>query len=390
MRPRTFSLLLVALLFPLAAASQSVPAPRVVDLTAADGTKLKATYFSAGKPGPGVLLLHQCNRQRKVWDPLAASLAQSGLNVLTLDFRGFGESGGTPLDKLTPAEATQVFTQQFPADVDVALQFLQAQPGVKRDVIGAGGASCGVNQSIHLARRRPEIKSLVLLSGNTDRDGRQYLKQSKLPLFMSAADDDGPTVEFMQWMISLSSVSGNHFQRYAVGGHGIEMFAPHPELTGLIVDWFDTTLLKTPGRAAPGQTAAASAEPHILELIDTPGGAAKVGQMLAKARRRDLKAVLFSEAVVNAIGYEHLQAGDDEGAIAAFKLNVSAYPRSANVYDSLADAYLDDGQDDLALENTQKALQLLESDTTSPEARKKAIRDSAEQKLKQLGAAPPK
>ena len=55
---------------------------------------LKATYFNSGKPGPGVLLLHQCNRQRKVWDGLAQQLAAAGIQVLTLDLRGFGESGG--------------------------------------------------------------------------------------------------------------------------------------------------------------------------------------------------------------------------------------------------------------------------------------------------------
>jgi len=58
---------------------------RVVDLTASDGTKLKATYFAAAKPGPGVLLLHQCNRQRKVWDGLAEQLSAAGINVLTFD-----------------------------------------------------------------------------------------------------------------------------------------------------------------------------------------------------------------------------------------------------------------------------------------------------------------
>ncbi len=77
---------------------------RTVDLTATDGTKLKGTYFSAGKAGPGVLLLHQCNRQRKVWDALAQQLSAAGLNVFTFDYRGFGESGGTPEGKLTPAE----------------------------------------------------------------------------------------------------------------------------------------------------------------------------------------------------------------------------------------------------------------------------------------------
>jgi len=36
------------------------PAPRMVDLTEADGTTLRATYF-AHEPGPGMLLFHQCD-----------------------------------------------------------------------------------------------------------------------------------------------------------------------------------------------------------------------------------------------------------------------------------------------------------------------------------------
>ncbi|HEY6253742.1 MAG TPA: hypothetical protein VI685_27620, partial [Candidatus Angelobacter sp.] len=123
-------------------------APQVVDLTAADGTKLKASYFAASKPGPGVLLLHQCNRQRRIWDGLALQLEAAGLHVLTLDFRGFGQSGGKLFDQLTPQEAGQAFAQTFPGDVDTALEYLKSQPGVKKDVIGVGGASCGVNQAI--------------------------------------------------------------------------------------------------------------------------------------------------------------------------------------------------------------------------------------------------
>src|SRR5580704_11052542 len=87
----------------MAAALTCAPAgfagQRSVDLTASDGVKLKANYFDAGKPGPGVLLLHQCNRDRKVYDGLATMLSGAGLNVLTIDNRGFGESGGTPHDK---------------------------------------------------------------------------------------------------------------------------------------------------------------------------------------------------------------------------------------------------------------------------------------------------
>ena len=93
---------------------------------------------------------------------------------------------------------------------------------------------------------------------------------------------------------------------------------------------------------------------------------------------------IFS-SVVNIIGYDRLQSGATRDAVEILKLNASAYPDSANVYDSLSDAYLADGQKDLARQNAQEALRRLESDTTDPEVRRNAIRTSAEQKLKQLG-----
>jgi dienelactone hydrolase len=385
----SLALLLGAIIASTVTSAQQPPAPQVVDLTASDGVHLKATYFAAAQPGPGILLLHQCNRQRKVWDDLATRLAASGLNVLTLDFRGFGESEGTPLDKMTPREATIVFKEKFPLDVDTAFQYLTSQPGVAREVIGAGGASCGVNQSVQLARRHPQVKALVLLSEGTDPAGRQFLRDSPhLPLFMAAADDDPDpgVVEIMQWLYSFSSYPLNKFDRYSTGGHGVEMFDAHKELPGEIVAWFNVTLRES---AAPVLASArahhSSGEPQFLEVIDHPGGPAKATQLYASERKRNPKAVLFSEAVMNRLGYEHLQDGDTKGAVELMKLNVAAYSKSANVYDSLSDAYLADGQKDLARLNAKKALELLPSDTTDPEDRRKGIKESAEQKLKQLG-----
>jgi pimeloyl-ACP methyl ester carboxylesterase len=102
--------------------AQQPPAARVVDLNAGDGTILKASYFAAAKPGPGVLLLHQINRTRKGWDELAGQLAAAGINTLTLDMRGFGESG-TPYTKLTDAEKAKV-SPMWPSDVETAFQYL--------------------------------------------------------------------------------------------------------------------------------------------------------------------------------------------------------------------------------------------------------------------------
>jgi dienelactone hydrolase len=386
---RVVAVLIFALLHTGHSAAQQAPSPRVVTLHAPDGTELKGSYFTSSKPGPGVLLLHQCNQQRKLWDVLGERLASSGINVLTFDYRGFGESGGTPHDKLTPEQENKVETETWPGDLEVAFQYLSAQPGIERTHVGAGGASCGVNNAIELARRYPEVKSLVLLAGPTDRAGRLFLQSSRnIPIFTSAADDDmfGPQVLLMQWYFSLSPNSASRFAHYPSGGHGAEMFSVQTDLPGIIADWFLATLENRPDRLP--KTNGRAMEPqvlHNLELIDQAGGAGadRLAKSLAAGRDAGASA-LFPEFIVNLIGYEHLQAGDTKGAVEILKLNVMEHPNSPNAYDSVSDAYLADGQKDLALQNAKRAVELLANDTVDGELRRNDIRESAEQKIKQL------
>jgi pimeloyl-ACP methyl ester carboxylesterase len=393
-RHRLVLLLLAVSLLALDASAQQVPAPRVIDLKAPDGTILIGTYFAAAKAGPGVLLLHQCNRQRKVWDGLAGQLETTGINVLTFDLRGFGESGGLPNDKLTPDDAAKVEAEKWPGDIETAFQYLVSQPGVTRDVIGVGGASCGVNNSIQTARRHPaEVKSLVLLSGGTDLAGRRFLRQeSQLPELFVVADDDEfrATVEIMPWLFGVSSNPGKKFVHYTSGGHGADMFAVHPELRSVMVDWYLTTLMRTPGKAPADESSKSISQPvQMLNQIEMPGGVEEAARKLAEARQSDPKAIIFSETLVNLIGYQHLQVGDIKTAVEIMKLNVTAFPESPNAYDSLSDVYLADGQKELARQNAKKALELLANDTTDPQARRDAIRGNAQLKLKQLGEAQP-
>lgn len=387
MLARTLCKALFVLLVPaFAAAGQQPPAPRVVDLTAPDGLKLKGTFSGTAASGPGVLLLHQCNRQRKVWDDLARRMAAAGMNVMTVDLRGYGDSEGTPIDKLNPEEIRVVFNEKVPLDVETAYRFLVAQPTVSPGLLVVGGASCGVNQSVHLAMKHPEIKALVLLSEITDTDGRNFLRaHPSLPLFLATAeDDDDPGVsDLMQWLSTFSTNPQTKFVRYKNGGHGVEMFAAHPELPPTIVDWV-AIAVRSPKAARAKGSPNASPQTQFLDVLDQPGAAANAAQSYADASGKNPNGAVVPEVVLNRIGYEHLQNGDKKGAIAILKLNSSLYPDSANVYDSLGDAYLADGQNDLARQNAQKAIELLAHDTTDPEYRRKAIRDSAEQKLKQL------
>jgi len=371
--------------------AEQAPTPKVVDITASDGTVLKATYFAAANPGPGVLLLHQCNRQRKVWDDLARSMTAQGINVLTIDYRGFGESGGTPFERLSPEETRKLTTEIWPKDLDLAFQYLLSQAGVHREKIGVGGASCGVNNSVQLARRHPEIKALVLLSGGTNREGRMFLQSSpQIPVFTAGADDDafGRVSQTVQWLYSVSANPSSGFVHYAEGKHGVEMFAAHPELPAIITRWFAAILMNKPG-ALP-KTDGSRLSPSVMRVvqqIDEPGGAGKLEQDLISDRKKNPKATLFPEFLANLLGYERLQSGDTKSAVEIFHLNVVAYPDSANVYDSLGDAYLAYGQKDLALQNAKRALELLSKNTGGDEAERNAIRESAEQKVKQLTTA---
>ena len=66
----------------------------------------------------------------------------------------------------------------------------------------------------------------------------------------------------------------------------------------------------------------------------------------------------FREQELNNLGYRLLQNGKVKEAIEIFKLNVEAYPESFNVYDSLGEAYMVDGQKELAIQNYKKSLEL--------------------------------
>src|SRR3990172_8313168 len=78
------------------------------------------------------------------------------------------------------------------------------------------------------------------------------------------------------------------------------------------------------------------------------GGLAGAEAHFKKLSERFGYAIPVPENLINQIGYQYLFAGKSDEAIATFKTNVERYPMSANVYDSLAEAYYKGGRIDLA------------------------------------------
>jgi tetratricopeptide (TPR) repeat protein len=81
--------------------------------------------------------------------------------------------------------------------------------------------------------------------------------------------------------------------------------------------------------------------------------------------------VSVSEARLNTLGYNLLRQKKVAESIAIFKLNAEFYPASFNVYDSLGEAYLANGDKALAITNYKKSLELNPDNTGAREALKK-------------------
>jgi hypothetical protein len=88
------------------------------------------------------------------------------------------------------------------------------------------------------------------------------------------------------------------------------------------------------------------------ETIDTVKALQAHYDALSKKFSIDIK---IPENALNNLGYQLMASRKDE-SLAAFQLNVKLYPDSANVYDSLAEAYEKSGKPDLAKTNYEMAV----------------------------------
>ena len=66
----------------------------------------------------------------------------------------------------------------------------------------------------------------------------------------------------------------------------------------------------------------------------------------------------LQEREMNNAGYQLMQAGKMKEAIVVFKLNVEEYPESSNVYDSLGEAYMTNGDTELAIKNYEQSVKM--------------------------------
>lgn len=118
-----------------------------------DGLRLNGWFVAATGPSPRVTVLvfngNAGNRAHRA--PLAAALQHHGLQVLLVDYRGYGGNLGTPTEN------------GFAADSRAAHAYLAARPDVDASRIAYFGESLGTAVAIDLAVEHPPA-AIVLRS----------------------------------------------------------------------------------------------------------------------------------------------------------------------------------------------------------------------------------
>jgi hypothetical protein len=131
------------------------PATEAFDLVLANGDTVHAWYREAAVDAPTVLFLHGARRNLYESQYRIDRLAELGLNVLAIDYRGFGHS--TPI---LPSEETAL--QDAHAALD---ELLRRQPDSRRRFLY--GYSLGGAVAIALAAERDGVAGVVVESSFT-------------------------------------------------------------------------------------------------------------------------------------------------------------------------------------------------------------------------------
>jgi 3-oxoadipate enol-lactonase len=349
----------------------------------------KLYYEMKGHGDETIVFIHDGLVHGEVWDNQFASFSEK-FRVVRYDRRGYGRSPKPEKTYSNIEDLYQVFTSLnidkailigMSAGGGLAIDFTLAHPEKVSSLIVVGAVVSGFSYSEHMLTRggrlKPEdyanperlLEYLVKedpyeiapqnkevkeklwtlmqaypqnidfaknrLAEPPERQAIGILKEIQIPTLIVVGEFDIPDV-FVHAGAIESGIPNSQKAIIQNAGHLVPL--EQPEL-------FNQQVLNFLNGA------------EFFQTLNTKSVAEAV-ELFTQKREQDSKWIPFSETRMNILGYQYLQAGKTKDAIELFKLNVVAYPESANTYDSLGEAYMVNGDKELAIQNYNKSLEL--------------------------------
>jgi len=349
-----------------------------------DGGKL--FYEIAGK-GENIVLLHDGMVHREIWDEQFLLLAKN-YRVVRYDRRTYGKSSDPEGQYSHIDDLNQVFTQLsidkaivfgMSAGGGLAIDFTLKYPEKVTALVLVGAVVSGFGYTSHMMNRGGNIKSFEMFSDllktvqyfvmedpyeiysenvkvkervmklmmsnlhqskggilmPPDRPAARFLSEIKVPALVLVGEYDIPDVHQHAGVIAFGIPNAKR-EIILNSGHLIPLEQPEA---------FNKSVFKFIGNIEFNNILNSQSIDSVIQYFNV-------------RRESEPDFLPFDETEMNLLGYSYLQNEKTTDAIKLFKLNTIAFPNSWNVYDSLGEAYLKDGQTDLAITNYKKSLEL--------------------------------
>ena len=182
-----------------------------IEIPAADGLTLRGTYYAPHGDAPAVLLIHQLYVTQTSWRFLVTPLTEAGFNVLTIDLRGYGRTGG------------RINWQAARTDIVRWAAWLDEQPGVQS--VSMLGSSMGSALALDGCLSYEPCPRAVALSPALAYYGVSIedALAADLPLMVAYSDHDRYPARDMQSIVELAGDDLTLFT-YLGRTHGIDLF----------------------------------------------------------------------------------------------------------------------------------------------------------------------
>ena len=356
-------------------------------------------FYEEAGTGENIVLLHDGLIDRQVWDDQFLFLAKD-YRVIRYDRLGYGKSSNPKSSYSNVDNLYQLFEQLnidkaiifgMSAGGGVSIDFTLRHPKKVSGLILVGAVVSGYGYSTHMFTRGGNLdpslspnnnlkkfityfatedpyeiyyknitakeKALKLIVADSlawvtrhqfyvppDRPAAKFLLEIKVPVLILVGEYDIPDVQAHAGIIEFGIPNAKR-EIVPNSGHLIPLEQP---------EYFNAKVLKF----LNGQ--------EFFNILTSQGVNAAV-EYFSQRRKSEPDIILFDERELNFLGYKFLQDRKLNDAIELFKLNTITYPESWNTYDSLGEAYLKNGQNELAIENYKRSLELNPNNTNALE-----------------------
>ena len=210
-------------------------------------------------------------------------------------------------------------------------------------------------------------------------DGKRILKAATYDVMWRPAGEQFPQIG-ISWF--LNKYREQSVVTHSGGDTGFVsnlVLLPEKKIAVVMMSNYDRAPLRVITNAALDVAMGLKPEPVVIRVpidkvlfktISADGIEAGVKQYY-ELKKNQSEAYDFQERHLNNLGYNFINQGKFKEAIRVLQLNVEAFPQSSNVYDSLGEAYMRNGDKAPAIENYEKSLKLDPGNAGAVDALKK-------------------